>query len=190
MPGDGWRLKRRIIRHYDVLAGAYDSLYGDEQKAKIGSILKSLRLMRGGTVLDVGCGTGLLMEYIAGRVDHLVGVDLSSNSLRVAVERSRRLGITEKVSLIRADADFLPFKDDVFSLIFALTLLQNIPEPGNVIHEVSRVAEKDSIFAVTGLKKHFTAESFDGLLKSLGRERILFEVQEAHDLIAIVKIDK
>lgn len=190
MPRDQWGLKREIIRHYDRLARVYDSLYGDEQKAKIESILKVLRLRPGDTVLDVGCGTGLLTGYVAGKVNHLVGIDLSGKSLKVAAERSRRLGIKGNVSLIKADADGLPFRDNTFSLIFALTLLQNVPEPRKTLREISRVAEEDSMFAVTGLKKHFTAESFDGLLRNPGWEHALVGAKETHDLIAVVKIEK
>ncbi|HIE18535.1 TPA: class I SAM-dependent methyltransferase, partial [Candidatus Bathyarchaeota archaeon] len=129
MPQSWWSEKRKILHHYDRLARIYDSLYGEEQRSKIESILKILKIGCEDLVLDLGCGTGLLIEYVAMKVNHFVGVDLSGESLKIAVERSRRLGVKQKVSLLQADVDNLPFRDDVFDKFFALTLLQSLPEP-------------------------------------------------------------
>jgi len=188
--GSLWSKKRKVLHHYNRLAGIYDSLYGEEQKSKIESILKLLSFGCKDMVLDAGCGTGLLIEYIAVRVNHLVGVDLAGESLKIAIERSRRLGVKRKVSLLRADVDHLPFRDAVFDKVFALTLLQNVPEPCETLREMLRVTKSNSQVAVTGLKKHFTEENFSRLIRRIGREYVFAETEEPHDIIAVVKADK
>jgi len=50
-----WSGKREVLQHYNRLARIYDSLYGEEQNAKIRSILKVLKVGRKDLVLDVGC---------------------------------------------------------------------------------------------------------------------------------------
>jgi len=100
------------------------------------------------------------------------------------------LGIKGRVSLIRADVDHLPFRDGVFDRIFALTLLQNLPEPCETIREMVRVAKNKSQIAVTGLKKHFTEERFSGIIERIGGESILIKTRELHDIIAVVEVDK
>ena len=190
MPQDQWKQKKSVIHHYNRLAKIYDALYGEEQKAKIESILQMMKNERKDLVLDLGCGTGLLIDYVAPKVNHLVGLDIAEKALKMASERSRRLRIKQNVSLIKADVDVLPFRDDIFDKIFALTILQNVPEPCKTIHEIVRVAKNSAEIAVTGLKKHFTKEKFSKMIRKVGLKYILAEPSKIHDLIAIVKVDK
>jgi len=183
-----WDKKREVLHHYDRLARIYDSLYRREQDAKIKSILKVLTVRCKDLVLDAGCGTGLLIHHLARRVGHFVGVDLSTESLKVFMERSYRLGIKRSVSLIQADVDNLPFRDNVFDKVIALTLLQNVPEPLDTLQEIIRVSKSDSEVAVTGLKKHFDEKSFNNLIGKIGEEHIFVNSSELHDHIAIVKV--
>jgi len=183
-----WDKKREVLHHYDRLARIYDSLYRREQDAKIKSILKVLTVRCKDLVLDAGCGTGLLINHLARRVGHFVGVDLSTESLKVFMERSYRLGIKRSVSLIQADVDNLPFRDNVFDKVIALTLLQNVPEPFDTLQEIIRVSKSNSEVAVTGLKKHFDEKSFNNLIGKIGEEHIFVNSSELHDHIAIVKV--
>jgi len=185
-----WDKKRDVLHHYDRLARTYDSLYGQEQNAKIALILKILKTGCKDLVLDAGCGTGLLIEHVAMEVNHFVGIDLSKKSLKMALARSHRLRIKRNVSLIQADADSLPFRDDIFDKIFALTLLQNAPEPCKTLQEMIRVAKSNSQIVVTGLKKHFSEGDFSKLIGSIGWEYTFAEAQRVHDLVAIVKVNK
>ena len=187
MPGNSWSIKRSIIEYYDRLADIYDSLYGGEQKAKIKVIFKVMNVEAGRLVLDIGCGTGLLMEYLVADSGCLVGVDLSVKSLRRARERLRRLGAEQDVLLIRADAENLPFRSEVFDKIFALTLLQNTPSPRRALREIIRVAKDKSQAIVTGLRKYFTIDEFRGLISSFGEYELF---PESHDFIAVLKVDK
>ncbi|MCD6089237.1 class I SAM-dependent methyltransferase [Candidatus Bathyarchaeota archaeon] len=187
MPGNSWSIKKSTIEYYDRLADIYDSLYGGEQKAKIKIIFKVMNAEAGGLVLDIGCGTGLLMEYLVADSGCLVGVDLSVKSLRRARERLRRLEAEQDVSLIRADAENLPFRNEVFDKIFALTLLQNTPSPRRALREIIRVAKDKSQAIVTGLRKYFTIDEFRGLISSFGEYELF---PESHDFIAVLKVDK
>ena len=190
MTQDGWSKKREVLQHYDRLARIYDSLYGEEQNVKIELILKRMKIGCEDLLLDAGCGTGLLTKYIASRVNHFVGIDLAGKVLKAAEERSRRLRIKQNVSLMRADVDNLPFKDGVFDKIFALTLLQNVPEPCETLQEMVRVVKNKSQIAVTGLKKHFTEENFTMMLNRIRGKYILVKYPETHDFIAIVEVNK
>lgn len=177
MVGDAWKEKRRVIRHYDRLAGVYDLLYGDEQRLKIKEILNAINLSGSDLILDAGCGTGLLFNHIHDLVGAIVGVDISLGSLKVARDLVKRMGL-KKVSLVRADADHLPFKDGVFDKVFAITLLQNLPNPVLTLHEILRVSKGDSWIAVTGLKKSFSREVFLEILFRAGMPSSIIECDE------------
>ncbi len=162
MNGD-WKVKLDVIRHYDKFAKIYNTLYGYEQELKIREILKFLNMRKDDIVLDAGCGTGLLFNHISDSSKLIVGVDLSSIALKIALDHIRRRRL-DNVSLIRADVDFLPFKDEVFDKVFAVTLLQNMPNPALTIREIMRVVKNRSIFIITGLKKFFSKDDFLRLL--------------------------
>jgi len=157
-----WKEKRSNMRHYDQQAAIYDVQYLGEQDAKIEDILNSIRLGSNELVLDLGCGTGFLFQHINKRVELLVGIDVSSRALREAKKRTKNLS---NIALIRADADNTPFPDHIFDRIFAITLLQNMPNPMKTITEMKRIGKPQAIFAVTGLKKKFTTKSFLDLLE-------------------------
>jgi ubiquinone/menaquinone biosynthesis C-methylase UbiE len=70
--------------------------------------------------------------------------------------------------LVQADADHLPFKNDHFSVVFAFTVLQNMPKPLETLSEIKRIAECGAYVVVTGLKKVFSLEAFRALLQDAG----------------------
>ena len=157
-----WNQKRKMIRRYDLTAKIYNARYAEEQELKYAKALAQLSITRSLDVLDVGCGTGLLFKHVAAKAKTTVGVDASRRLLAQAKESA---GDFPNVHLIRADADHLPFKDGCFGLVFAFTVLQNMPKPLETVNEVKRVAKPDASLVVTGLKKAFSLDAFKNLLQ-------------------------
>ncbi len=160
-----WAKKLRVIRDSDVMAMGYDAQYESEQAEKFEVALDLVRLKQKTVVLDAGCGTGLLIERIGGNSEFVLGVDFSRGMLRIAREK---LSLFPNVGLVCADSDFLPFREGVFSNVFAVTLLQNMPDPIATCRELVRVGKKDALFVVTGLKKSFTLDEFKKLVGMAG----------------------
>jgi ubiquinone/menaquinone biosynthesis C-methylase UbiE len=156
-----WDKKRETMRHYDHLAKVYDAQYSEEQKAKIEVALDSIKLKQNELILDVGCGTGLLFQHVARSAKLVVGIDVSSKILQEARKRTEQLPNT---AVIRADADYTPFKNQTFDQVFAITLLQNMPNPAETLAEIKRVNKPQSTIVVTALKKKFAPEHFIELL--------------------------
>jgi demethylmenaquinone methyltransferase/2-methoxy-6-polyprenyl-1,4-benzoquinol methylase len=164
-----WNKKREVMRRYDHSALVYDIQYGEEQEAKIKAALNCFKLEKNSLVLDVGCGTGLLFPYITRNTNLLVGLDFSRSILKQAKKRCRE---HPSVALLRADADFLPFRNQTFNAVFAITLLQNMPNPLQALNEIKRVAKSQAVVIATGLRKEFSKDEFMRLLKK-ARLRIL-----------------
>jgi len=160
-----WSKKLEIMRNYDSSAKVYDAQYAEEQNAKIKAALSHLNLEDNSLVLDVGCGTGLLFEHLGNSVKLLVGLDLSSGILKEAKKRAKRF---PRTALIRADADSTPFPNGIFDGVFAVTLLQNMPNPPLTLQETVRVGKASAIIVVTGLRKVYSQGTFKGLLEKAG----------------------
>jgi len=157
-----WKKKREVMRNYDSLAPTYDVQYAEEQNEKMKTALRCVHIKDDSYVLDLGCGTGLLFEHVWNRTKLLVGLDVSTKILKVAKRRAKRF---PNVAILRADADLTPFPNETFDAVFAITLLQNMPNPLSTLQETKRISKRHALIAVTGLKKEFTQDAFIRLLK-------------------------
>ena len=170
-----WKEKRGNMRHYDQQAPIYNVQYVGEQDAKIEDILKSMKFDSKELVLDLGCGTGFLFKHLNKKVEMLVGVDVSRNALKHAKKRTQKM---PNIGLVCADADNAPFPDHKFDKVFAVTVLQNMPDPTKTVTEMKRTSKPHAMFAVTGLKKKFTQESFVKLLNSVQLKVVKLNVDQ------------
>jgi SAM-dependent methyltransferase len=91
------------------------------------------------SIVDVGCGEGVLTERWANRVSgRVVGIDLDDPKLRREWER-RSHGNLEFVA---GHGDRLPFGDGEFEAATAMEVLEHVPDPDAVLSEMARVASR------------------------------------------------
>jgi SAM-dependent methyltransferase len=88
-------------------------------------------LVRGREVLEVGCGTGLILEKLARVARRAEGVDLSPGMLALA--RQRGLSVRE------ASATELPYPDASFDVAVSFKVLAHVPEIERALSEMARV---------------------------------------------------
>src|SRR3989337_242981 len=94
------------------------------------------RLPRGGHVLDVATGTGLVAAELIRRGFEVTGVDQSAEMLDVARRR-----FDGRVELLEASADSLPFGGDPFDHLTFTYLLRYVDDPGATLAELARVVQ-------------------------------------------------
>ena len=106
-------------------------------------------LVRGDTVLDLGCGPGTITVDLAARVapGRVVGVDASADIVRQAAGHGVDTG-TENVEFAVADAYALPFDDEVFDVVHAHQVLQHLARPVEALREALRVLRPGGVLAV------------------------------------------
>jgi SAM-dependent methyltransferase len=88
-----------------------------------------------GRVLDVGCGTGALLDELEPRCAELWGVDISPEALEFCRERGHK-------NLILTSATTLPFDDGYFDLVTAIGLIEHIEDDEAFINETRRVLKR------------------------------------------------
>ena len=98
------------------------------------------------SVLDVGCGEGVLTERFAERLGdgRVVGIDLDDPKLRAEWERRRRANLEFRAE----DATSLSFGDDEFDAATAIEVLEHVPDPEATLSEMVRVARRRLIVSV------------------------------------------
>ena len=90
-----------------------------------------------GLVLEVGVGSGVNLPLYGGAVTRVVGLDPSSELLRLASRRAADAVVP--VSLLRGSAEHGPFADAVFDTIVMTWTLCSIPNPMAALTEMRRV---------------------------------------------------
>lgn len=93
----------------------------------------------GKEVLDVGCGQGILLNYLPSLGASVTGVDMSRESIRRALNGARELGHADRVRAFEADAERLPFPDDSFDAAVSFGVLHHTPDTAAAVREIWRV---------------------------------------------------
>lgn len=92
-------------------------------------------------VLDVATGTGDLALDLAGsRVQvRVVGLDFVEQMMRLALKKTVRAGLSERIEYAAGDATNLPFADDEFDCVTVAFGLRNMPDRLRALREMARV---------------------------------------------------
>ena len=163
--------KKEIIKKYNSSSSFYDSRYRQIQETKYHIILKNFDLSRK-VILDLGCGTGLFIEYLSRRkleqkknLDYYVGLDISWNMLLEFRSKFEKLK-GKNISLLLSDIENLPFRDNQFFSVLSLTSFQNLPDVKKGIKELLRVSRNRADFKFSILKKKINLKILVDFLKS------------------------
>jgi SAM-dependent methyltransferase len=101
-----------------------------------------LNLAAGQSIIDVGCGSGVLLPMLAkavGSAGKVVGVDYSPAMVRDAEKKVETEGLSQIVSVREADARRLPFADRSFDAAHCERLLMHLEDPNTALTEMVRV---------------------------------------------------
>lgn len=158
------------MEYYDSIAEGYDELHKEEQLTKIRILRANLNVKKEDYLLDVGCGTGFSLELFNCRK---IGVDSSSELLKKA-----------KSTVLKANAEKLPFPDKTFDIVISVTAIHNFDDIEKSLKEIKRVC-KDRV-GLSLLKK---SEKFEDIKKLVRKYfKIDKEINEDKDLIMIGKV--
>jgi ubiquinone/menaquinone biosynthesis C-methylase UbiE len=114
------------------------------ERQRVRAIMSLLQPRRGEMVLEVGCGSGNVLEALPQGVKP-VGIDLSTILVRESRTRlAERGGI-----IIQANAEHLPFPTGHFSRIMCTEVLEHVQRPEVVLGEIARVAKPDAIIVIS-----------------------------------------
>ncbi|MFW6052077.1 MAG: class I SAM-dependent methyltransferase [Myxococcota bacterium] len=125
--------ERDTRAYYDDFSGGYERERARGYHAMIDrlEVASVAPFARGRRVLEVGCGTGLVLERLSRIADGAYGVDLSLGMVRQA--RARGLPVAQ------GSITALPFADDTFDLVCSFKVLAHVPEIDRALDELVRV---------------------------------------------------
>jgi SAM-dependent methyltransferase len=143
-----------------ILGGAYLGMIGSLEArghtagylGVVRHLLEEAQLQPGETVLEVGCGTGVLDRWLArhtGGANRVVGLDISPYLLREATALVRKEDLEGVIEFREGRAEALPFPDNSFDVAMSSTVIQRV-DADQMLREMVRVTKPGGRVAVVG----------------------------------------
>lgn len=174
---------QRVEREYARLASVYDGKWRSYVDATTRETVARIPGSHAGRVLDVGCGTGILLDRLgrSGAGTILVGLDPVPGMLAVA--RSRLRGVA---SLATGRAESLPFRDESFDTVISCSVLHYVETPTSSLREAARVLVSGGHLVLTDWCADFVPIRLLGLYLRI-RGRPLRHVYRAGKLVRLLE---
>ena len=102
--------------------------------------IDNIASLKGKTVLDVGCGGGILSESMAEKGAKVTGIDLGEKALKVAQLHSLDSGVTVDYQLIAAE-ELAEQQPASFDVVTCLEMLEHVPDPASVVAACAKLVK-------------------------------------------------
>jgi phosphatidylethanolamine/phosphatidyl-N-methylethanolamine N-methyltransferase len=146
-----------IQKSYRRWAPVYDLTFGRITQG--GRVLAAAHVnAQGGSVLEVGIGTGLALDYYHAHV-RVTGIDVSAEMLREAEARAQKGGLRHLAGLHQMDARKIAFAEASFDHVAAMHVMSVVPEPERVLDEMVRVCRPGGSVLIAN---HFAGRAAEG----------------------------
>lgn len=106
-----------------------------------------------GHLLDIGTGTGRMVELFAERAEHIVALDKSPAMLRVARARLQHLG-SDRIAMVQGDFGNLPLPSASIDTVLFHQVLHFAQEPAEALAEAARVTRNGGRIAIVDFAAH------------------------------------
>jgi ubiquinone/menaquinone biosynthesis C-methylase UbiE len=134
----------QVAEWYNTLSSSYDALYGQEQSIKHRAVIDFIRNERFKILIDIGCGSGALLQETNQLYGNAVGIDLSKGMLKVA--KTRKLA---KTDLVLASSRMLPIKDATVDCAVSISTLKGDSNLTPFLNEMKRICRPRSVQALS-----------------------------------------
>ena len=145
--------KEQVAQMFDTISGNYDGLnrvisFGIDIKwRKI--VLKLVSDKNPKTALDIATGTGDLAILMTNTsAEKIIGLDISAGMLEVGRNKIKSKNLSDKIEMILADSENMPFEDNTFDAITVAFGVRNFENLEKGLAEILRVLKPNGIFVI------------------------------------------
>lgn len=135
--------KKDVIEFFDRCAPGWDADLVCSDKI-IGIILEHAGVTAGKTVLDVACGTGVMIPYYLERdVAKVTGIDISPNMAKIAREKFHQ----ENVQIVCGDVEETDF-GETFDCIVVYNAFPHFPDPKRLLERLADLLKRGGTLTI------------------------------------------
>jgi ubiquinone/menaquinone biosynthesis C-methylase UbiE len=174
---------------YRKIAETYNKRYAANYLVNIEKELKNLISTNNyKSILEAGCGTGRWIGSLEEKERRIFGLDYSFDMMKIPKAKKSHL------NLINADAVHIPFKDNIFDLIFCVNAIHHFPDKEKFVAECKRTLTTKGMLSVFGVDPHIDKDwyvydyfdsVYEGDLNRFPSQELLKRFLEAEKLIDI-----
>ncbi|MCM1284928.1 MAG: class I SAM-dependent methyltransferase [Acetobacter sp.] len=193
-------------KHFDGQSKIYDetntAYYSKYPKISCRDVAEKLNNIEYNTMLDIGCGTGYLIDILQKqRAADYYGLDLSPEMLKVAKSK-----LSDSVALTEGYSDKLPYNDNTFDVVTCIQSFHHYPKPEKAMAEAYRVLKPGGLYILsdTGMGrcpkfmyaiynklivKHFNTGDYAAYSNNDIQNRMCaagFKIQDAQDITKFI----
>ena len=145
--------KEQVAQMFDTISGNYDGLnrvisFGIDIKWRK-KVLQLVSDKNPKTVLDIATGTGdLAILMTKTSAERIVGLDISAGMLDVGRKKIESQKLSDKIDMILADSENMPFENDTFDAITVAFGVRNFETLEKGLAEILRVLKPNGIFVI------------------------------------------
>lgn len=141
----------KTVEFFDSIAQDYYGLYDEKTPGGYAFVLRRQRVLRlfdkpGGKVLDVGCGSGIMVESLTALDCEYWGIDPAE---KMIADGQKRFAGMSNVHLAVGSAEKLDFPDNHFDAVLCMGVLERVPDDKNALAEMVRVLKPGGTLMVT-----------------------------------------
>jgi ubiquinone/menaquinone biosynthesis C-methylase UbiE len=140
----------KVREHYDTIADVYDNHYDRKRGQSYHSHISDFvigSLPGQGSILDIGCGTGLFVRRYEETGGHATGIDIS----RRMIQKARRR--CPDAEFVVGTGEVIPFADNSFDGVSSLLVFTYLKHPDQMLSESFRVIRPGGSIAICTLGK-------------------------------------
>ena len=146
-----------LKKEYESLSGDIDEqAYNSNNlvqkywhRRRINTIIQNLHITKEDIVLDIGCGSGVMARKCFEKGGTVIGMDLNYRSVEYAISKN-----IPKSSFIIADAQHLPFKQDVFDIIVCGEIIEHLQNPDKMVSDALKTLKPGGNVCISTPNSH------------------------------------
>ncbi len=183
------RSQRAIQKEYSKLAAFYDRRWEFYINATVSNTLSRLQLTGSERIVDIGCGTGVLLERLAAShsPDLLTGIEPVQ-----AMREQARSRLPGAVELREGWAEALPSADGEFDVVVSCNMFHYVRQPEKALAEMRRVLRPGGTLVLTDwCDDYWTCRACDWYLRRFSRAyHKAYRATELQQMLASVGFDR
>jgi len=145
--------KQQVESMFDNISSNYDGLnrvisFGIDQSWRK-KVIKLVSDSQANSVIDIATGTGDLAIALAkAKIKNVIGLDISNGMLDVGRKKIKALDLQDKIDMVQADSENLPYDDNSFDAATVAFGVRNFENLDKGLSEINRVLKPGGLFVV------------------------------------------
>lgn len=158
--------KENVKAYFDNISEGYDGVYAEDSSVSLRAYIFFTRRkyvqdmldLKGGNVLDIGCGPGIMTEDLLKRNCRVWNIDISESMVEKARQKMQFTEAGERAHFMVGDIEKLQFEDKYFDAVLCVGVLEYLSDDRIALKEIARVLKPggSAIFTVPNMASPFT----------------------------------